>query len=329
MPLVSTRAFVLLLAAWLALMGAEGARASVSVAADTLVVPGLQLEGMVAGFAPAAAGKGVAVTLSAQRADLPAMGWKKVGVDLAGTLDRDELGRWLFDGTLRLRGAAGGALSNATVRIVADAAANTLELSLTQDKAVAQVALPIDQTSHAQITLKSLPAGWLQGLVGTVWSGRTTTGKVNADIALDVLDGGLQAAGQFALDGVGFDSPGGKLAGENVSGSGRLGIDSQASGTSLDVDATLRGGNLLLGPLYAALPAHAVQLSVGARSEKGGLAIRRLRVTDPDALQIDGGSNIWVRFDRSGIIEKVNLRPLLQVDHNYVRLFASLPLEPL
>jgi hypothetical protein len=302
-----------MLAAWLALTGAEGARASVSVAADSLVVPGLQMEAMTAGFAPAVSGKGIAVTLTAQRADLPAMGWKKVGLDLAGTLDRDELGRWLFDGTLRLRGAAGGALTNGTVRIVADAAANTLELSLTQDKAVAEVALPMDQTSHAQITLKGLPAGWLQGLVSTVWSGRMTTGKVNADIALDILDGGMQAAGQFALDGVGFDSPGGKLAGEKVSGNGRLGIDSQASGTSLDVDATLRGGNLLLGPLYTALPAHAVQLSMGARSEKGALAIRRLRVTDPDALQIDGSMG----FTASGDLDQ------LKLDHFNARLPAA------
>lgn len=302
-----------MLAAWLALTGAEGARASVSVAADSLVVPGLQMEAMTAGFAPAVSGKGIAVTLTAQRADLPAMGWKKVGLDLAGTLDRDELGRWLFDGTLRLRGAAGGALTNGTVRIVADAAANTLELSLTQDKAVAEVALPMDQTSHAQITLKGLPAGWLQGLVSTVWSGRMTTGKVNADIALDILDGGMQAAGQFALDGVGFDSPGGKLAGEKVSGNGRLGIDSQASGTSLDVDATLRGGNLLLGPLYTALPAHAVQLSMGARSEKGALAIRRLRVTDPDALQIDGS----LGFTAHGDLDQ------LKLDHFNARLPAA------
>lgn len=302
-----------MLAAWLALTGAEGARASVSVAADSLVVPGLQMEAMTAAFAPAVSGKGIAVTLTAQRADLPAMGWKKVGLDLAGTLDRDELGRWLFDGTLRLRGAAGGALTNGTLRIVADAAANTLELSLTQDKAVAEVALPMDQTSHAQITLKGLPAGWLQGLVSTVWSGRMTTGKVNADIALDILDGGMQAAGQFALDGVGFDSPGGKLAGEKVSGNGRLGIDSQASGTSLDVDATLRGGNLLLGPLYTALPAHAVQLSMGARSEKGALAIRRLRVTDPDALQIDGSMG----FTASGDLDQ------LKLDHFNARLPAA------
>lgn len=302
-----------MLAAWLALTGAEGARASVSVAADSLVVPGLQMEAMTAAFAPAVSGKGIAVTLTAQRADLPAMGWKKVGLDLAGTLDRDELGRWLFDGTLRLRGAAGGALTNGTVRIVADAAANTLELSLTQDKAVAEVALPMDQTSHAQITLKGLPAGWLQGLVSTVWSGRMTTGKVNADIALDILDGGMQAAGQFALDGVGFDSPGGKLAGEKVSGNGRLGIDSQASGTSLDVDATLRGGNLLLGPLYTALPAHAVQLSMGARSEKGALAIRRLRVTDPDALQIDGS----LGFTANGDLDQ------LKLDHFNARLPAA------
>jgi len=310
---VSTRTLALLLTTWLALAAAGGARAGVSIAADSLVVPGLELTGMQADIRPAATGAGVAVMLSAKGADLPAMGWKKIGTAVDGTLDRDELGRWIFVGTVHLRGAAGGALSDAAVRIVADSAANTLELSLTQDRGSAQVALPIDQPSHAQITLKGLPAGWLQGLLSTVWSGRTTTGRIDADLAFDMLDGGIHAAGQFAVDGLGFDSPGGKLAGEKLSGSGRLGIDSEAAGTSLDVDAALKGGSVLLGPLYAQLPAHAVQISVGARSEKGALAIHRLRLTDPDALQLDGE----LGFTANGDLD------LLRLDHYNARFPAA------
>ncbi|SKB61066.1 hypothetical protein [Luteibacter sp. 22Crub2.1] len=306
---VSTRTFALFLAAWIALTWADGARAGLSVGADSVAVPGLSMTGVEADIAPVSGGTGVTLALTAQKADIAAMGWRKIGLDLAGRLDRDELGRWNFDGDLRLRGAAGGAWTRATVHMAADESANTLEVSIRQDSSLAQVALPMDQTSHAQITLKNLPAGWLQGLLSTVWSGRTTTGRVNADLALDVLDGGLQAGGQFALDGVGFDSPGGKLAGEKLSGSGRLGVDNQADATVIDLDAALRGGALLLGPLYADLPGHAVQLSLSARSQKGALAVRKLRLTDPDALQLEGEVDFAATGDLSVLrLDRFNAR---------------------
>jgi len=300
---VSTRTFVLVLVACALFAGAGGARADVSVGADSLTLPGVDMTGMQADINSAPDGQGLKLALSAERADIPAMGWRKLGVALDGALDRDELGRWVFDGALRLKGAPGSALSNARLHMVADESANTLEVSVTQDKASARVALPIDQTTHAQITLKGLPAGWLNGLLSTVWSGRTTTGRVDADLALDLLDNGVQAGGQFALDGAGFDSPGGKLAGQKLSGSGRLSFDSHAGNTSIDLDASLRGGELLLGPLYAALPAHAVQLSLGARSEKGVLSIPRLRLTDPDALQLEGE----LAFNANGDLAKLQL----------------------
>lgn len=306
---VSTRTFALFLAAWIALTWADGARAGLSVGADSVAVPGLSMTGVEADIAPVSGGTGVTLALTAQKADIAAMGWRKIGLDLAGRLDRDELGRWNFDGDLRLRGAPGGAWTRATVHMAADESANTLEVSIRQDSSLAQVALPMDQTSHAQITLKNLPAGWLQGLLSTVWSGRTTTGRVNADLALDVLDGGLQAGGQFALDGVGFDSPGGKLAGEKLSGSGRLGVDNQADATVIDLDAALRGGALLLGPLYADLPGHAVQLSLSARSQKGALAVRKLRLTDPDALQLEGEVDFAATGDLSVLrLDRFNAR---------------------
>jgi hypothetical protein len=300
---VSTRSLTLIFVACASIAWVAGARAGVSVGADTLTVPGLALTGMQADIDSAGNGQGLKVTLSADRADVPAMGWRKIGLGLDGDLDRDEVGRWVFDGALRLRGAPGGALTNARVHILADDAANTLEVTVTQEKASARIALPIDQTTHAQITLKGLPAGWLQGLLSTVWSGKTTSGRVDADLALDLLTERTQASGQFSLDSVGFDSPGGKLAGQKLSGSGRIGLDSQGGASSIELDATLRGGELLLGPLYAALPAHAVQLALTTRSQKGALSIPRLRLTDPDALQLEGS----LAFDANGDLAQLDM----------------------
>jgi hypothetical protein len=310
---VSTRTFVLVLVACALFAGAGRVRAGVSLGADSVLLPGVGMTGMQADIDSAPDGQGLQLTLSANQADIPAMGWRKLGVTLEGGLNRDEVGRWVFDGSLRLKGAPGGALTNARLHMVADDSANTLELSITQDKASARIALPIDQTTHAQITLKDLPAGWLNGLLSTVWSGHTTTGRVDADLALDLIDDGLQAAGQFAFDGMGFDSPGGKLAGRTLSASGRLGLDSRAGGASIDLDASLRGGEILLGPLYASLPSHAVQLSLATRSQKGSLAIPRLRLTDPDALQLEGE----LAFNANGDLTQ------LQLDHFNARFPAA------
>jgi hypothetical protein len=300
---VSTRTLTLCFVACTSIAWAAGARAGISVGADTVSVPGLAMTGMQADITAAADGRGLKLALSADRADVPAMGWRKLGLGLDGDLDRDETGRWIFDGAVKLRGAPGGALTNARIHMVADDAANTLELTVTQDKASAKIALPIDQTTHAQITLKGLPAGWLQGLLSTFWSGKTTTGRLDADLALDLLAERTQASGQFSLDGVGFDSPGGKLAGQKISGNGRLGLDSQGGTSSIELDGTLRGGELLLGPLYAALPSHAVQLSLSTRSQKGALSIPRLRLTDPDALQLDGS----LAFDAGGNLVQLDM----------------------
>ncbi|MDF4003381.1 hypothetical protein P3W33_08260 [Luteibacter sp. PPL552] len=300
---VSTRPWFVFVVAWCLVAWSGGAWATVSVEADALDVPGLSMSRMTADIGPADEGKGLTVRLSADRADVPSMGWKKLGVGLDGHLDRDEAGRWIFDGRVRLHGAPGGALTDASLRIVADESANTLEVSLIQDKAHAAVAFPLDQPTHAQITLKGLPAGWLQGLVSTVWAGRLTAGKVDADLALDLLDQSVQAAGQFALDGVAFEGQGGKLAGNRLSANGRVGFEKRDRGASIDLDGSLRGGELLLGPLYAALPAHPVQLSMSTASTQGALAIQRLRVTDPDALQLEGE----LGFDAKGDLDRLNL----------------------
>ncbi|MGP1664692.1 MAG: hypothetical protein ACTS5I_02005, partial [Rhodanobacter sp.] len=75
----------------------------------------------------------------------------------------------------------------------------------------------------------------------------------------------------------------------------------QARGITLD--ASLRGGELLLGPLYAKLPAHAVQLGLSAKAQRGAIDIDHLRLTDPDALQFDGA----VAFDAQGELQKLTL----------------------
>lgn len=296
------RRLLLCLALLLGWTSSMPARADVDLSAKLIAVPGVRLQQVNLHIGTDEHG-GLALTLHAARADVQAMGWRRVGLDLDGRLQRDAQMRWLLDGGLKLANAPGGALGNADLHLVVDPNANTLQADITQAKALVSAALPLDQPSHAQIVLKNLPANWLAGLLGTVWSGRPTAGRLDAELALDVHDNGIQSSGEFSLDGVGFDTPSGTLAGQGVDGSGRLGIDTLGGPARLNLDATLRGGELLLGPIYAKLPKHVVQLSVGATAAGGAFAVDRLHINDPDAMQLDGA----LAFDARGNLDKLRL----------------------
>jgi len=281
---------------------APPARADITIAAKQLSLPGLRLQGLSARLGEDPAG-GLHLQLQASQADIAAMGWRRVGLHLDGRLQRDAQLRWVFEGHVQLRGAPGGALSNAQLTWMVNPGSDTMQVELQQDKAQASAWLPLDQPSHAQISLRQLPTGWLQGLLGTVWSGRLTGGRLDADLALDTGNTGVQSSGEFTLEGVGFDTPSGTLAGQGVGGKGRFSFDSGDDGAQISLQGSLGGGELLLGPLYAKLPAHPVQLDVSARTGHGAVKLERLRVEDADALQLDGA----LAFDARGDLQTLRL----------------------
>lgn len=295
----------LILLLMLSVLPTAQASAGASLAAKTLTVPGATLQQVTLAVTPADAG-GLRLQLDAARADVPAMGWRRVGLHLDGVLQRDPQGRWVLDGPLQLKRAPGGALGDATVNLQVDQAANTLLVDLRQGKAQATTAVPLDQPTHAQIELKNLPFGWLQGLIGTVWSGRATGGRINAVVALDRRSTGVQASGQFDLAALGFDSPGGKLAAQGLGGGGRFMLNTADGPASINLESTLRGGELLLGPIYANLPEHAVQLSLDAQVQGGAISVSRLRVGDPDAVQLRGS----MAFTAKGALASLDLDQL-------------------
>ena len=265
-------------------------------------MPGLRLDTVTLRLGEDGDGA-LTLQLHAARADVPSMGWRRLPLDLAGSLRRDNRLSWILDGKLKLAKAPGGALSNAQVHVELSPATNTLLIDLLQGKASVSGALPLDQPSHAQIRIDNLPAGWLQGLLGTVWSGRPTGGRLDAELALDLSEPGLRSSGQFGLKDVGFDTPSGTLAGQGVNGNGRFNLDSSAGPTRIDLDASLRGGELLLGPIYAKLPNHPVQLNVQVSAQKGAVELSRLRISDADALQLDGA----LTFDAAGALKSLRL----------------------
>lgn len=278
------------------------ARADVVLSAKSISMPGVRLQGVTLKLGEDGAGT-ISVRLRADHADVPSMGWRRLALNLLGSLRRDDQLVWTLGGNLKLGGAPGGALSDAQVQIQISPAANTLLIDLLQGKTTVSGALPLDQPSHAQIHLNNLPAGWLQGLLGTIWSGHVTGGRVDAELALDLRDPGLRSSGQFSLGGLGFDTPSGTLAGQGLDGTGRFDLDSSGGSAQIDLETNLRSGQLLLGPIYARLPDHPVLVSLHASAESGAVDFSRLRVNDADALQLDGA----LAFDAKGALKSLRL----------------------
>lgn len=278
----------------------QPARAALEMQAKVLNVSGVQLSDVHLRLDQDADGR-MHLQLSAKRASIAALGWRRVGVDLDGVLTRAARRHWVFDGEVKLRGAPGGLLSNGRMLLAMDIDANTLEVDISQGTGSASAALPLDQPTHAQISLQKLPLGWLQGVLASAWSGQLTGGRVDGTLALDVLDNGIRSSGTFSLSKAGFDSSSGSLAGQGLGASGRMALDTSSGATEINVDMNLRGGQLLLGPLYADLPPHDVHLTFAAQARRGALRLNNLRFTDSDALHLAGALDFGADGSLRGI----------------------------
>jgi hypothetical protein len=309
----SLRRQLLCLCALCGLIGAAPAWADTIVAAKRIDLPSASLQDVRAQLAPGTDPNTVKVSLHVGKADFPSLGWRRVGLVLQGNLRRDPQMRWLFDGTAQFNGAPSGALSNATVALVMDSSANTLEIDVTQGAIHIGTALPLDQPSHAQVDVKNLPVDWLQGLLATVWAGHVTGGKLDAELALDIRDDGFQSSGDFTTASLKYTTPAGNVAGDELAAHARFALDATRHPAQLALNGSVHGGQLQFGPVLARLPDHDVALDLVANMEHGGAEISRLHLDDADALQLDGALSI----DAKGNLQK------LRLDHFQARFPAA------
>ncbi|HET7359310.1 MAG TPA: hypothetical protein VFJ04_04115, partial [Rhodanobacteraceae bacterium] len=279
------------------------ARAALEAQMQVLSLPGVTLEQVRLRVDQDADGR-MHMALTAQQASVAALGWRRVGIDMDGALSRGGGQRWQFDGNVKLRNAPGGLLSDSQVTLAMDVDANTLQVDVAQGAGHATVAMPLDQATHAQIDLAKLPLAWLQGLLAQAWSGRITGGRIDGTLAVDLLDDGVRTSGEFSLAKAGFDSPDGSVAGQGLDLDGRMALTTGGSRSDINADLTVRGGQLLMGPLYADLPEHDVHLAFDAHVQGRQFSLENLHFNDVDALQLSGS----LAFAGDGSISAIDLR---------------------
>lgn len=294
-PQSSRRVLHWLALAWLCLPVVAPVHAATRVTAASLEVPGIQLKDLSATLDHADDGQ-LQLILTASQADIPALGWRRVGISLRGRLRRLHENVWSCRGDITLDRAPGGLLRRQQPFVMTiDTGANTLELDLGPvPRPMLSVAMPLDQLTHVQARMSRLPLSWLQGPLAQALKGRLTSGTVSGTLATDFGSGGVQGSALLDLAGAGFD--GGSLAAQKLGFKGRVNFSTDTGKSRTSVSGELRGGEVLLGPLYARLPARPVQLGFELSSQGARMRLNRVRFTDPGTLSLAGNFD----FDRNG-----------------------------
>lgn len=242
--------------------------------------------------------------LSAAKVAVPALGWRDVSLGLEGHPQKAGSRAWKFIGHVTTRHAPGGAFADADLVVLLDPRAGTLEIDVQQGQGTLHALMPLDQASHVQMTLGSLPLAWLRGVLASAWpEGRLAGGTVGGDVALDLAATGARISGRVQVAGANLDSKAGNIAMQGLDADGSFRIESRTASTSMMFDGELRGGQMLFGPMYAQLPSHAANVHVSAQIGAAGIAIHSLDYDDHDALRISGS----LAFDRQGNLDKLDL----------------------
>jgi len=234
--------------------------------------------------------------VSAARVDVPELGYHWRGVVWQCPLRRDRQGDWRCHGTVRSQGGP-------ALRLALDLGDDGTDVVLRDDSVRLALRRRTAMPDISSIDLTQVPAVWVQALVARVWSqGRLTGGLIDAQLRLATpQQGPLQVSGQIGVAGLALETADAGVAGENLGGHFKIDIrtdiraDNRASParTSVSVDGVLRGGELLAGNTFIALPPTAVGVQVSAQRQQGhGWTVPTIAWRDDGVLSADGSATL-------------------------------------
>lgn len=146
-----------------------------------------------------------------------------------------------------------------------------------------------------RINLVQVPVSWAQALVAQGWAdARLKGGRLDGRLDLRVPERGpLQVSGPLRLGGLSLDTPDGSIAAEGLSAALRIDYRQFPQQRLVTLDGELRGGELLAGNAYIALPDTPVGVNVAARRwPDGRWELPTLAWDDGAALQVTGGLSL-------------------------------------
>lgn len=241
------------------------------------------------------------LTLSAKRVVAPDLGYRFDDLTWRCPLQRPANQRgWRCEGEIRSAGRR-------SLNLGVDLATATTDAVLSQGNASLALHRNAGSPDITRIDLARVPLAWSQALLAQAWpAANLKAGTMDGRLDIHTpSERPLRVEGRLSLAGLGLDTPDGSIAAEGLGA--RFDIDYRKSaGLSLvTVDGDLRGGEMLVGNGYVALPETLVTVNLAARQQgTRGWEIPQLRWGDDAALKIEGS----IGFDPRLNLDNADLR---------------------
>lgn len=159
-----------------------------------------------------------------------------------------------------------------------------------------QRSLAVEKTPDLpwRIAAQRIPIVWFQDFLRQLWpTGRIGEGRVSGALSIQTPDNALRIDAEFRLDDLGFDTPDGALAGASLELPLRLRYETDTAGTRIALAGRLKAGELLVSPIYLAVPEAGVAFAVEAVSQpEGRWQLPRWSWTDTGALVAEGEAEV-------------------------------------
>ena len=200
---------------------------------------------------------------------------------------------WRCEGEVRSAGQAPLAFS-------VDLATASTDAVLSKGDAALAVHRSAATPDLTRIDLTRVPLAWSQALLSQAWpAANFKAGRMTGGLYIDTAAARpLRVSGRLAVSGLGLDTQDGSIAAEGLGADLDIDYRSSSSLSLVTIDGQLRGGEMLAGSAYIALPPTPVAISLTARQAgQGGWEIPQLSWDDGDAMRVYGALGLNTNLD--------------------------------
>ena len=205
-------------------------------------------------------------------------------------LQRDGDGGWRCEGELLSDGLRSAGAK--PMRLGIDLATAFTDVVLRQGEARLEVHRQAATPDDTRIDLVKVPLVWSQALLSRAWTeGRWKTGQLDGRLVVSVpTNQPLRVSGPLMLAAAALETPDGSIAAEGLGANLALDYRNTANEQRVDLRGTLRGGELLFGSAYVALPPTPVTLEINAIGDASGWRVPTFLWGDGDTLTTRGSA---------------------------------------
>lgn len=189
------------------------------------------------------------------------------------------------EGPLRVAGRPAGALA---------VDLSTARTGLRWAQGRRSLAVEKGPASPWQVEAQRIPLVWLEDFTRQLWAtGRIGEGRLSGRLTVPVDRATTRIDADLRLSGLAFDTPDGSLAGAGLEVPLRLRYAADAAQTRVSVKGRLAAGELLVSPIYVAVPTAGIGFDIEAESlPEGRWRLPRWRWDDAGTLAAEGAATV-------------------------------------